>query len=134
MKQSTIGVRTNIEQLKTDSSKMHLNLTERDKQYEVSLAKILEKLEIDLRSEINHMGDKLGHRVDACEKKSEGTNSAVTDKDSWSKIVSQEVDSKISSVTSEMKALQQASGEMKLDRDEQEEIFKRKNSVIIHGL
>jgi predicted nucleic acid-binding Zn-ribbon protein len=51
----------------------------------------------------------------------------ATDKVSWSEIVCKEVDSKISGVSAEMKSLQQASLKMKMDRDEQEEIYKRKN-------
>ena len=108
--------------MKTDSTKMHLSITERDKQYDVSLAEKLEKIQVGLRSEINHIGDKLGHRVDACEKKSEEINKVAVDKVSWSKIVSNEVDRKISGVTAEVIALQQTSREMQMDRDKQEEL------------
>ncbi len=53
---------------------------------------------------------------------------------SWADIVSKEVDSKLHGVTAEMTVLQLQAREMQMDKDEQAEITKRKNNVIIHGL
>jgi hypothetical protein len=55
--------------MNTDSTKMHLSLTKREKQYAVSPAKKLAKTEVGHRFEINHSDGNLGHRIDACEKK-----------------------------------------------------------------
>jgi hypothetical protein len=53
---------------------------------------------------------------------------------SWADAVSKEVDSKIHDVTAEVTVLKQQAVEMQMEKDENEEIIRRKNSVIIHGL
>ena len=49
-------------------------------------------------------------------------------------VVSKEVESKMHGVTADVTVLKQQAVEMQMDKDEQAEIMKRKNSVIIHGL
>jgi len=53
---------------------------------------------------------------------------------SWSYIVSKEVDSKILGVTASVETLHQQTKAIIDDRDEQIEIGKRRNCLIIHGL
>jgi phage host-nuclease inhibitor protein Gam len=87
---------------------------------------------------------KLGSRADHCEK----TLVENTKKETWADIVArvddevenkmikvaQEVESKMIGVTVEMTLLQKRTQDIQADREEQEEISKRKNSIIIHGL
>jgi hypothetical protein len=55
-------------------------------------------------------------------------------KSSWMDAVSKEVESKINEVTAYVTVLKQQVVEIQMDKDEQAEIIKRKNCVIIHGL
>lgn len=52
----------------------------------------------------------------------------------WSDIVAKEVNTAVAGVTSDMACLQQQTQTLLADRQEQEEINKRKNCAIIHGL
>jgi hypothetical protein len=54
--------------------------------------------------------------------------------DSWADIVAKEVDVRLKGVVDEVSSLQEHTRVLQKDKEEQEEIYKRKQSVVIHGL
>jgi hypothetical protein len=122
-------IETLEKKLNSDIVKFNNRLDKCEKDFERTKAEA-----VIISSETKDDVKTLQQQLKVCEKKVEEANKMATDKVMWSELVSKEVDSKLLGVSAEMKSLQQTSREIKISRDEQDEISKRKNSIIIHGL
>lgn len=118
----------------------------------------LARTQFDIRSEMTNAIQQLktdlagvNHRCDEYEKKVEEykkeMNDMIAEKlpdmvadinndstPSWSEIVAKEIDTRMSSVSAEVATLQQQTKIIQQDKQEQEEIDRRKTNLILHGM
>jgi hypothetical protein len=129
------------QQMATNEKKLNAGLEQSNKKAE----QIWSNVEVNIKQITTDLTN-LGSRADHCE--TQRVETTTTKKESWAEIaarvdqeveskmirVAQDVESKMKGVTVEMSLLQKQTQEIQADREEQEEISKRKCSVIIHGL
>ena len=115
-------------------------------QDDLSVAEINRTMKTLVDHKLNNLSDRLEKKLEEVtyelidDMKNKIRNASATGlnseggKLSWADAVSKEVDSKSHAVTAEVTVLKQQAVEMQMDKDENAEIIRRKNSVIIHGL
>jgi hypothetical protein len=102
----------------------------------------LARINLELQAEVARMTKEIRddmtvirERLAKCETKTEEGTKMTTEKEHlWTSIVAKEVDTQISGVAAEMSSLQQQTKTIIEDREEQQEINRRRNCAIIHGL